>query len=249
MSGKFSSSGSAWLDGEIEHLGDRLAAVLHVERLAVVAAALALLAGHEDVGQEVHLDGDDAVALAGLAAPALDVEREAAGPVAAGLGLGHHGEQIADEREEPGVGGRIRARRAADRRLIDLDDLVDLVHALDHLVRAGLVGGPVDLLGQRLVEDVVDERALARPAHAGDGDEQAERNPHVDVLEVVGAGAPDDDLGLAGRAARGRRLDRRACRSGYCPVSEAAASMSCAGGPWNITCPPCSPAPGPRSTT
>ena len=66
------------VDGQVEHVGDRLAAVLDLERLAVVAPALALLARHVDVGQEVHLDGDDAVALARLAAPALDVEREAA---------------------------------------------------------------------------------------------------------------------------------------------------------------------------
>jgi hypothetical protein len=38
--------------------------------------ALAGLAGDIDVGQEVHLDLDDAIALAGLAAPALDVEAE-----------------------------------------------------------------------------------------------------------------------------------------------------------------------------
>ena len=119
------------IDGEVEHVGDRLAAVLDLERLAVVAAALALLARHVDVGQEVHLDGDDAVALARLAASALDVEREAPGPEAARLRLGQHREQLADEREEAGVGRRVRARRAADRRLIDLDDLVDEIDAFD----------------------------------------------------------------------------------------------------------------------
>ena len=67
----------------LEHLGDVLALVAHLERLAVVALALADLAGHVDVGQEVHLDLHEPVALAGLAAPALDVEREAARLVAA----------------------------------------------------------------------------------------------------------------------------------------------------------------------
>jgi hypothetical protein len=43
------------------------------------------------------------------------------------------------------VGGRIRSRRAADRRLIDLDDLVDQVDAFDRVVRAGLVGGAIEL--------------------------------------------------------------------------------------------------------
>ena len=125
MGGKFSSSGSAWSTVEIEHVGDRLAAVPDLERLAVVPAALALLARDVDVRQEVHLDRDDAVALARFAAAALDVEREAARLEAARLRLGHHREQLADEREEAGVGRRVGPRRPADRRLIDLDHLVE----------------------------------------------------------------------------------------------------------------------------
>ena len=76
----------------------------HLQRLAVVALALADVAGDVDVGQEVHLDLDDAVALAGLAAAALDVEREAAGAVAARLGFRQAGEPVADRREGAGVG-------------------------------------------------------------------------------------------------------------------------------------------------
>ena len=76
------------VDGHVEHVGDRLALEGHLQGLAVVALALADVAGDVDVGQKVHLDLDHAVALAGLAAPALDVEREAAGLVAARLSLG-----------------------------------------------------------------------------------------------------------------------------------------------------------------
>jgi hypothetical protein len=54
-----------------------------LERLAVVALALAHLARDIDVRQELHLDLEDPVALAVLAAAALDVEREAARGVAA----------------------------------------------------------------------------------------------------------------------------------------------------------------------
>jgi hypothetical protein len=75
----------AFLDGHVEHVGDRLLAEVDLERLAIVALALADVAGDVDVGQEVHLDLDDAVALAGLAAAALDVEREAPRTVAARL--------------------------------------------------------------------------------------------------------------------------------------------------------------------
>ena len=109
---------------------------VHLQRFAVVALALADVAGDVDVGQEVHLDLDDAVALAGLAAAALDVEGEAAGLVAARLGFGQAGEPVADRREGAGVGRGVGARRAADRRLVDVDDLVEVLQALDAVVRA-----------------------------------------------------------------------------------------------------------------
>ena len=64
----------AFVDRHIQHVGDRVSAVFDFQGLAVVALALADVALDVDVRQEVHLDLDDAVALAGLAAAALDVE-------------------------------------------------------------------------------------------------------------------------------------------------------------------------------
>ena len=84
------------LDGHVEHVGDGLALVVDLQRLAVVALALAGLAGHVHVRQEVHLDLEHALALADLAAPALDVEGEAARLVAAQPRLRHLGEDLAD---------------------------------------------------------------------------------------------------------------------------------------------------------
>ena len=100
---------------QVEHVGDVLALERDVERVAVVAGALAHLARHVHVGQEVHLDLDRAVAGAGLAPTAVDVEREPTRQVAADLGLVGLGEQLADVVEHAGVGGRVRPRRAADR--------------------------------------------------------------------------------------------------------------------------------------
>ena len=97
---------------------------------------MADLARHVDVRQEVHLDLLDAVALAGLAAAALDVEREAAGRVAVHARFRQLREEVADEVEELGVGGGVRARRAPDRALVDVDHLVDLLQALDPIVRS-----------------------------------------------------------------------------------------------------------------
>src|SRR5882724_3706356 len=102
---------------------------MNLERLAVVALALADIALDVDVGQKVHLDLDDAVALAGLATAAFDVEGEAPGLVAALGRFGELGEPVADRRERAGVGRRVGARRTADRRLVDVDDLVEMADA------------------------------------------------------------------------------------------------------------------------
>jgi hypothetical protein len=90
----------ALVDRHVEHVGDRLA-----RNSTRASRGCSACPGRRrtdvDVGQEVHLDLDDAVALAGLAAPALDVEREAARLVAARLRLGQPREPVADRREAP----------------------------------------------------------------------------------------------------------------------------------------------------
>ncbi len=208
---------SAFLDRHVEHVGDRLALERDVERLAVVALALADVAGDVDVRQEVHLDLDDAVALAGLAAAALDVEREAAGLVAARLRLGQAGEPFADRRERAGVGRGVGARRAADRRLVDVDDLVEVLEPLDAVVRGRGLARAVELARDRLVERVDQQRRLAAAGDAGDAGEQAERDFGGDVLEVVAARVDDLDgaaLPAAGAPAPAPSVRRRdICRS------------------------------------
>ncbi len=193
------------VDGHVQHVGDVLAAEEDLQRLAVVAPSLADFAGDGDIGQEVHFDLNIAFAGAGLAAAALDVEGEAPGRVATHPRFGDGGEELAHGREGAGVGGRVGARRAADGRLVDVDDLVDVVQSEDAVAVAGAVAGAVQELGSLLVEDVVDEGALAGAGDAGDADELAQRNRHVDVLEVVLARAFDDERLAAAGAPRFRQ--------------------------------------------
>ena len=107
----------------------------------------------------------------------------------------------------PGVGRRIGARRPADGLLVHGHDLVEAVDALDPLVGADGLTGLVELVLQGLVEDVVDERALARAGDAGHGRHGRERDADVDRLEVVLAGLADDEP--AARLAAGRRDGHR----------------------------------------
>ena len=122
------------LHGHVQHLVDVLALVANVQRLPVVALALALVAGDVDVGQEVHFHLEYPVALAGFAAPALDVEAEAARLVAAGAGLLGLCKQLPDRREQAGVGGGVGAGGAAYGALVDVNHLVQMLQALHALV-------------------------------------------------------------------------------------------------------------------
>ena len=116
-------------------------------------------------------------------------------------------EYVADLVEHLGVGGGVAARRAADRPLVDVDHLVDVADARHALVRARYVVALVERAAQRRVEDVVDERGLARAGHAGDRDQRLEREVDVDVLQVVLARALDAQL-LARALAAARSASR-----------------------------------------
>ena len=125
------------LHGHLQHFVNVLALIANVEGFAVVALALAHIAGHVDVRQEVHLDFADAVALTGLAAAAFDVEAEASGLIAARARLLGARKQLSHRREDARVRGRIGARGAPDGALIDVDALVDVLQALQRAVPGG----------------------------------------------------------------------------------------------------------------
>ena len=131
-----------FLDGHVEDVVDVLALVLDVEDGGFVAGAVAFFAGEFDVGEELHLDGDGAVAFADVAAAAGDVEGEVAGGEAFALGVGLRGEEGADVVEGLDVGDGVGARGAADGGLVDEDDVVEVLGAGELAVEVGGVAAP-----------------------------------------------------------------------------------------------------------
>ncbi len=180
---------------------------LHGESFRVVSAAAADFAGDVDVREEIHFDAAEAVALAGFAAAAFYVEAEAAGAVAALAGFGELGEEFADGGEDAGVGGGVGSRRAADGGLVDFDDFVDLVGALDFAELAGALHRAVEGLRQGAIENVVHQGGFSGAGYAGDYREQAERQFQVDIFQVVGFAAEDAEEFSVGRAALGGHGD------------------------------------------
>ena len=146
---------------------------------------MADLAGDEDVREEVHLDLHKSVAAAGLAAAALGIEREPARAVAARARVCRRGEQVADVVEDTGVGRGIGARHAADGALVDADDLVEVLQALNAVEFPRPRAGTVEATGELFIEDLVDEARFARAGHAGHAGEGAERELDVDVAQVI----------------------------------------------------------------
>ena len=155
----------------LEDVMDVLVLEAYLQRLAIEAVAFAHRTRHPHVGEEVHLQPIRPVPLARLAAAAGLVEAEAPRLVPADLRLRHLRIEVADQVEDLDVRRRVGARRSADRRLVDVDHLVNQLQPVDAVVRAdgvrrGLVVAVFDLrivftakLRERpLHEDVVDER-------------------------------------------------------------------------------------------
>ena len=123
-----------------------------------------------------------------------------------------------------------------------------MLDASDLVVLAGAVAALGDGLGQPFVEDVVHQGALAAAGHAGDAAQQPQGELHVDALEVVlpRAFALKWRFSLPLRRTSGVGMRLRPLR--YAPVSEASLAITSETLPVATMWPPCSPAPGPRST-
>ena len=177
----------------IQHFVDVFALVAHLERLLVIAAPLAHIAGNVNVRQKVHFDFEQAVTRAGLTAAALDIEGKTACAVAARLCVRRFGKQVADIVEHARISRRIGTRRTSDRRLVNVDDLVEILDADEFVMRSCTGLRAVQLRCQLFVQDFIDERGLARTRNTGHTGERAKRNGKVRMLEVVYRTALDRD--------------------------------------------------------
>ena len=82
---------------------------------------MADLAGHIDIGQEVHFNLDNPITRASLTATALDVKAETALLVAANLGFIGLGKKIANIIKNSSISSWIRARCPANRTLVNIN--------------------------------------------------------------------------------------------------------------------------------
>ena len=181
------------VDGHIQHIADALAFEAHFERFAIVALAVAGFARHVDIRQKIHLDGLVAIALAGLAASAFDIEGETPRLVGADFCFRQIDKKAADVSKNAGVSGRIGARCASERTLVDRHYFVDMFQPFDAVVGHGFAQGAIDVLRQNGQQGVVDEGRFSRTRNTGHTSEGAEGEGHIDAFEIIAACAKDTE--------------------------------------------------------
>src|SRR5271157_1133580 len=174
----------------LEHVVNALSLVEHFQDARLKTATTAFLAHQFDVGQELHLYRHGAVALAGLAAAAGNIEREVAGTIAALASLRRGGKHLANGVEGLDVSNRIRAWRAAQRRLVHQHHVAEPLGRFQARV-LGVLGGKAAVRKQRIVQDVVDQGRFAGAGDAADAHHEAQRDTHINRLQVVLAHAAD----------------------------------------------------------
>ena len=139
----------------------------------------------------MHLDLNLSVALACFAATAAHVKGETSRRVATRLRLRRTRKQCAKIIPQANVRSRVGTRRAANRRLVNVDHLIDALDTLELFVRAHRTRRTVNGIRKRRCDGVGNQGALARSRHAGNNRKRTKLDLGGNVFEVVGAGARD----------------------------------------------------------
>ena len=174
---------------QIQHLGDALVPIAHLQDLPPVAAPLTGGAGQQNLLKDAPSHSGHAAAAALGTCPFGRVEAELTRPVAPHLGFGQLRKQTPDVGEEAGIGGRVGARRAAHGTLVDGDDPLQKFRspALPERQRPSLP--TLQTCGENRVHRPPDQAGLPRAGHAGDADQAAQRHSHIHVFQIVAASA------------------------------------------------------------
>ena len=133
----------------------------------------------------MHFDLDDAVTLTGLASSAFDVERKTPRFVTARLGFRQAREPVTDRTERSSIGRGVRPRGPANRTLVNIDDLVQLLQPFDRFTRAGRLLGPVQTHGCGFEQCLNRQRGLAATGYTRDANEFAQWEIDAHVFQVV----------------------------------------------------------------
>ena len=173
------------IDGQFEHIGDRQVAILDLQGGTIEAFTAAFATVHIQIGQKIHFDFPQPVALALFATAAFRVKAEAARAETALLRLAGRGVKFANVVEHARVSRRIAARRASQRRLVHGNHFVDRLDAVQRLERSRLSDVRAKFAAQRRHQGLIHQGAFPTAAHPRHADEAAQRKMHIQRTQVV----------------------------------------------------------------
>src|SRR5579863_172747 len=159
--------------------------------MALETAAVAGVASHFEVRHKMHLDRDRAGAMAAIATTAVDVERKVARLHFEPARFGTRREELADLVVYLEIGRRIGAQRTRRHLLPHMHHVADMLEAVDPITRAHFayrLARPPQVI---VVQHRFDQGRFARARNSGDADQSAERDRHVEVVQIVLARAAD----------------------------------------------------------
>ena len=177
---------------------------MYSQSVFFVAVSAACLAHHGNRRQEVHLHHLDTCSLALLAAASGHIERETPGLESAYFSVRRILKQTPYVVKYSGKGSRIGTRRASDGTLVNFNDLVNVLDALQTAVGEGLLLGMIELGLQDGHQRFVDQRALAAAGHSAHSHQASQGETDIYALKIVAAGPLDcKELAAAGAAHTG----------------------------------------------
>src|SRR5438105_2286258 len=169
----------------IKHIGDVFAFIGDLERLPVVAMAMADFTLDVNVWEEMHLDFDEAATFAIFAPAAFDIETETAGIVAPHPCRRQLRKELANGCKCPCVSDRVRPRCAPNCALIDDDGLIDLFHATQAAEATWSLLGIVKMAEQCPPQNVVDQSGFPAARNTGHAGETAKWKRHGHIFQIV----------------------------------------------------------------
>src|SRR6202453_5316157 len=154
----FREKGARLVNREFEYLIDIPSQVAQAQNMALEAAPVAGLAAHLEIGHEMHLDRHGARALTALAAPSAYVKGKIARLNAEPPGFRTGRKQLTDIIVDFQIGGGIRAHRTRRHLLPHMDNLANLLKAVDAIAGASLADARTRASEIIAVEHVLDQR-------------------------------------------------------------------------------------------
>ena len=138
----------AFLDCHFQDIIDALAFIFDLQCFTVIALSLTHITGDIDIRQKMHLNLDDAVALACLTAASLDIKGKASGRKAAQFCILRRSIELPNVGKDTRIRGRVGTRRPPNWGLVDFDHLVQRLDPFNLFKRPGAAFGSIQIGGQ-----------------------------------------------------------------------------------------------------